>query len=164
MRNTIGRWGLCCFSAVRDNILMWSHYANKHQGFCLVFSNELAVVPKGIGRCIVPFPMTYSGPIPVIDPTAFANQAAIYDLVRKIILTKAHEWEYEKEWRIVLPNITRWQPFSSHYLTGIIFGCRMSEAHKEMIRGWCKDRHPPIKYYQAQQSKKEYRLHIEEIP
>jgi hypothetical protein len=29
--------GLCCFSELGDEILMYSHYASSHQGFCLKF-------------------------------------------------------------------------------------------------------------------------------
>ena len=29
--------GVTCFSEERDNIIMWSHYANSHKGICLGF-------------------------------------------------------------------------------------------------------------------------------
>lgn len=29
--------GITCFSETNDNILMWSHYSNKHEGICLGF-------------------------------------------------------------------------------------------------------------------------------
>src|SRR4030042_874793 len=32
MRNKLG---ICCFTKIRDNILMWAHYAKQHTGFCL---------------------------------------------------------------------------------------------------------------------------------
>jgi len=31
---------VCCFSGKDDNILMWSHYADSHQGICLRFRSE----------------------------------------------------------------------------------------------------------------------------
>lgn len=31
------KYGITCFSKNNDNILMWAHYANKHQGICLGF-------------------------------------------------------------------------------------------------------------------------------
>src|ERR1035438_7629193 len=30
--------GVCCFSELNNNILMWGHYADKHSGFCLRFN------------------------------------------------------------------------------------------------------------------------------
>ena len=26
-----------CFGSTYDSLLMWSHYASKHKGFCLIF-------------------------------------------------------------------------------------------------------------------------------
>jgi hypothetical protein len=38
LRQTLSRdTGLLCFSESWDHLLMWSHYANKHQGICLGF-------------------------------------------------------------------------------------------------------------------------------
>jgi Protein of unknown function (DUF2971) len=31
---------ICSFSAVNDSILMWSHYGNNHQGFCIEYDLE----------------------------------------------------------------------------------------------------------------------------
>ena len=33
-------YGVICFSAIWNHILMWSHYANSHQGFCIGFYEE----------------------------------------------------------------------------------------------------------------------------
>lgn len=33
---------VCCFSETEDNILMWSHYADNHQGICLRFRSKQA--------------------------------------------------------------------------------------------------------------------------
>ena len=32
--------GVSCFSETNSEILMWSHYANSHQGFCLEFDTS----------------------------------------------------------------------------------------------------------------------------
>jgi hypothetical protein len=31
------RLSICCFTEIRDNVLMWAHYAKQHTGFCLEF-------------------------------------------------------------------------------------------------------------------------------
>ena len=64
---------------------------------------------------------------------------------------------------MVCPRMTGSYPFIPDCLTGVIFGCRMPEEHKEMIRGWCKDRQPGIKYYEARESEDSYSLNIVEI-
>ena len=64
---------------------------------------------------------------------------------------------------MVCPGMTGSYTFKSHCLTGVIFGCRMPEEHKALIRGWCKDRQPAIKYYEAQESEDSYSLNIVEV-
>lgn len=33
--------GVTCFSKLVDNFLLWSHYTDKHQGFCLEFDTTI---------------------------------------------------------------------------------------------------------------------------
>ena len=166
-RQAIEEWGICCLSVARDNILMWSHYAKAHRGFCLEFSNELQVDPmvyqKDEGQK-VPFPVR---PLPVMYPEdkeyPIFNPLFPDNSAKQTLLTKAKQWEYESEWRMVCPSTTGSYAFKPHCLTGVIFGCRMPEEHKELIRSWCTNRQPAITYYQARQSADSYRLHIDEI-
>ena len=164
-RQAIEKWGICCLSEVRDNILMWSHYAKAHHGFCLEFSNELHIVPNvyqsDIGE-IAPFPVVplevkYSKEYPVFNPVSSDDSA------NKTLFTKAKQWKYEKEWRMALPRMTGSYQFIPHCLTGVIFGCQMPEKHKEMIREWCRNREPAITYYEARRSADSYLLNIEKI-
>ena len=39
----------------------------------------------------------------------------------------------------------------------------MPEEHKALIRDWCKNRQPGMKYYEAQQSEDSYSLNIVEV-
>ena len=156
-RQSIETWGICCFSEQRDNILMWSHYANAHRGFCLEFSGALHVVDvERTKRRVLPFPVEYSKRYPV------ANLMQTHGMT-ETILTKAEQWNYEKEWRITIPGRTGLHPFPPQCLTGVIFGCEMSEKHKDMIYRWCKDQQSTIRYYQARQSTDSYQLHIDEL-
>ena len=54
--------------------------------------------------------------------------------------------------------------FPSHCLTGVIFGSRISDKHKEMIRSWCKDWETTVEYYEAQLSDDSYSLKIIPAP
>ena len=58
------------------------------------------------------------------------------------------------------PGLYHFEPQS---LTGVILGCRMSEKHKEMIREWCGNREPAIKYYETRESEDSYTLDIVEL-
>lgn len=159
MLQELKRWGICCLSEVNDNILMWSHYANAHHGFCLEFSTKQGGVQFGVEfptETQIPLPVIYSPKYPIANPI-------IGPSLKKTLLTKAKQWEYEQEWRIIIPNSLGAHGFPRQCLTGVIFGCRMSEEHKELIRSWCTNRQPAIIYYQARQSADSYRLHIDAI-
>ncbi len=168
-RQEIESWGVCCLSAVPPHeILMWSHYADHHRGFCLEFSNELsqpfAVRRKPEDRdkqpeVLAPFKVKYDEEYPVLNCIRDQPMA----MAKKAIFRKAKSWEYEKEWRMVDINGQGSLQFPSQCLTGVIFGCKMSEEHKELIRSWCTNRQPAITYYQARQSADSYRLHIDAI-
>ena len=164
----VERRGLYCLSAVPNNILMWAHYANAHHGFCLQFLNEqsqrfrVKSNPEERGetpKLLDPAPVRYSKQYPVVNFIR-GNRMTVG---LRTCFTKAKQWKYEQEWRIVDINGPGPHQFPPQCLTGVIFGCRMSEKHKELIRDWCEDRDSAIKYYQARQSVDSYRLHIEEI-
>ena len=63
----------------------------------------------------------------------------------------------------MVPNGSGPRQFPPQNLTGVIFGCRMLEKHRKLIRDWCKGRRPAITYYEAQQSEDSYSLKIVEI-
>ena len=164
----VGRRGLYCLSAVPNNILMWAHYANAHQGFCLQFLNEqsqrfrVKSNPEERGETpefLGPAPVRYSKQYPVVN---FIRDDRMTVGI-KTCLTKARQWKYEQEWRIVDINGPGPHQFLPQCLTGVIFGCRMLEEHKKLIRDWCKDRQPAITYYEAKQSEDSYSLNIVEI-
>lgn len=41
--NFIKNQGIISFSGINDSILMWSHYADYHKGFCIGFKNNLGI-------------------------------------------------------------------------------------------------------------------------
>ena len=168
-REKMLEWGIYCLSAVPDDILMWAHYADRHRGVCLKFLNDPNNVfytrrkpddPDFLSHPhLFPVEVEYSDEYPVINPLS-EDYTDDWRIVTKGALTKATQWKYEKEWRILDDNGSGPHQFPSRFLTGIIFGCEISEDHKEMIREWCKDRQPPIKYYQARRATDAYALKI----
>ena len=40
LQGKIDGYGVSCFSKSNDNILMWSHYSEKHTGICLEFNKD----------------------------------------------------------------------------------------------------------------------------
>lgn len=89
---------MCCFTTRHDSILMWSHYASHHRGICVEYDFEL-----------------YSDIKALIQPVCYSDVQ--YDITNLLLpgyktenillgtyiaaLTKAKDWEYEDEWRLI---------------------------------------------------------------
>lgn len=88
---------ISCFSETYNNILMWSHYADKHTGFCVEYDiSNLDIDHK--------FKISFSPVIYTKNPVDISNAilSKRLDIVRNILLTnKSSDWEYEKEWRFI---------------------------------------------------------------
>lgn len=79
-----------CFSERNDSLLMWSHYADQHRGFCIEY--DFSDDPE-ISEFL--FPVVYS------DKKAIVN-TDIHDVYcLKAALCKSEEWQYEQEWRYI---------------------------------------------------------------
>lgn len=140
--------GVCCFSMKYKNILMWSHYANRHRGYTLIFDprnhhffNELK-------------PVNYKRELPVVNPVQFDVQS---------LYTKNKDWKYEKEVRLISSNIRRSEPFPPDRFKGIIFGAKCSDSTKQRLYNILSKSYKNIKYYQAEQSREKYQLVVREI-
>jgi len=88
--------GFVCLSEHNDSLLMWAHYAQRHEGFVVGFDvdewnltqGDAAISPQGHLRQVV-----YSE----TRPTA---QYLINLSLQDIFFTKGKEWAYEAEWRV----------------------------------------------------------------
>jgi len=87
-----------CLSEVYDSMLMWSHYAQNHTGYCIKYDfEESDIYYKHL------YPITYTKDRYVISKKDVQNGSK--DLIYKTICRKSDVWAYEKEWRIVIANM-----------------------------------------------------------
>ena len=147
--------GICSLTEVPDDILMWSHYAESHKGFCIKLVDDEKEL--FIARAQ---PISYSEEFPIVNPIRDDDNRRL----EKSLLTKAKHWKYEKEWRIIdHDNGPGIRIFPPHLLVGVIFGCKMSETHKALLRSWCSNRQMDVSFYQAQEAPHTYSLKISEV-
>jgi hypothetical protein len=103
-----GNVGICSFSSVLEESLLWSHYANEHKGLCLTYLIPGEFIDDPLNRIIGVCPVDY-GKNPLTewfmentpenaesDFNNFANEIA-----SKVLLIKGKGWAYEKEVRII---------------------------------------------------------------
>jgi hypothetical protein len=87
-------FGILSLSKKWDSILMWSHYANYHKGFCIGFNLEKLNKTSAINLGIVDYPP--NNDFPRISPLEDNIIAFI-----QTTFSKSKEWGYEDEYRLV---------------------------------------------------------------
>lgn len=157
-RKNAEKVGLSCFNETPRNILMWSHYANKHKGIVLQFE-----IAKNTETMLHAVKVNYSNEYPTLN---FAQEMS--GQLAKIMLRKSKDWEYEKEWRLLVINAaSTYIKFKPEALTGIIFGCRTDEKTRARIEKFLsnrQDKNLPIpKLYQAKQHQSQFKIVIERV-
>ncbi len=153
------RWlsnvGLFCLSSVRDNILMWSHYADQHRGYCIEFSAADDAYMFGAAE-----PVSYSPEYPTIE---FFNPS-IDEQIQLTFLRKYDGWAYEQEWRIIdTKRGSGFRPYPAMLFKGVIFGLRMPESDRARIREWETDREYPAKFYECVQDDRRFAIEVKEV-
>jgi hypothetical protein len=115
--------GVCCFSAVMDNPLLWSHYADEHKGVCIGYGLARVPAPKlhkvvyGGSRCVK---------TSLIARALLENNCEAQNLLdQDVLLRKAPSWRYEREWRLLGDRGVRASPLE---LADVTFGLRCPAA------------------------------------
>lgn len=144
--------GIFSMSAKRDNLLMWSHYADYHKGICIEFKTTEG---KLFGCDILN--IDYEEKYPKFN--VYNNMDL--ERVRKYICTKSRGWEYEEEWRIIYKE-TGCQFFltEDEELSGVILGAHISKSNKELVRKCLSENNCEVKLYQARECKDRFGLDI----
>lgn len=126
------KWGVLCFSQIWTEQLLWAHYADKHKGVVLGFeipSERILKVKYTPNKIRTKFNLT---------DNQDENEKKFLDLATE----KYNEWEYEKEFRIlikladcILDDGLYFLPFGEILkIKEIVLGCRLNnENEKEEI-------------------------------
>ncbi|MBR3546360.1 MAG: DUF2971 domain-containing protein [Bacteroidaceae bacterium] len=179
---------LCSLSKVNDSILMWSHYCYNHKGVCVGLNMDKVMesVPPMFGQ-------SYLKPL-VIDvqykkiierPNKYAPTK---DLFTYQWQTKAKDWEYEQEVRLVIPEpspryaaltpeqadsskesldwreIHHYMPLKGECFESIYFGVNTDKSEIERLSQFAREKlNPQIKLYQMKVDENAFQLHPEII-
>jgi hypothetical protein len=145
--------GVLCVCKKRDDILMWSHYADSHRGVCLEFDGMSEFMAHAQA-------VKYSK---TRDPIR-AYQETQDQTMEKALLTKSDQWSYEDEYRLLRykagPGLVEFRP---HNLTGIIVGANADSRTMDMVKGWISERIESITLYRASVSSTKFELVINAI-
>lgn len=143
--------GVFSVTPVNNNILMWSHYANSHKGFCVGFDSvKLFECLMGGGA-----PVNYATEYPIISPIEIHEEQ-----YRQQILTKSKHWAYEFEYRLTTFRRNNMSiPIPPDAITEIIFGAKMNNEFKTQIKRAC-NKLSHIKFFNSIPNENEFKLNI----
>ena len=162
------RLRVLCLCQSGTNPLLWSHYAENHQGAVFEFkttdhnpfNRTAAVVYRRTP------PRTYSGN-DYVDAVLLKKPLPMLDIL-PLVMTKAPEWSYEAEWRVF--NSGSEEPpqyddlkFSPLALSKILLGCRMSPGDREAITQLAIGDFEHVEIHWARQSAARYGLNFDRI-
>jgi len=129
-------FGISCFSRTYKNILMWSHYAQKHTGICIGFYVDANLL---LDDTIFAFGVKYENdfePLPFnsLDRNALLKAATQY------LSLKAIFWKYEEEIRLISfdyfkSNKDGFMKFEKYAeIREVYFGLKTSENDKVKVK------------------------------
>lgn len=133
---------VCSFSAVKDSILMWGHYAQNHKGFCVEYDLECLHADDGLRKIL--YPVIYS-PL-LYDLTVFAKKLVgpnrnDFNPSSPLlgVLHKFEGWNYEQEWRAVTytPGVTGDYNWTVPTPSRVFLGAKMEAKNAEEIAAIC---------------------------
>lgn len=166
------QWGVLTLTEEPDNLLMWAHYADDHQGFVIEFDGGHPFFDRrqtDEERFRRLHKVTYSE---VRRSSPLKEYNAMDALLRKSV-----EWEYEHEWRMIVPLDESDEkieaPVPIHLfsvppecITGLILGCRTSEVDRSRLLEVVVDgsRYAHIDVRQAALHESAFRLTLTESP
>jgi len=124
-------YSISCFSENKDSILMWSHYADQHKGFCIEYDTRTIPSNEEYKRNLL-MPVIYSHDF--LDMYEYWGQhtninnpyAFHYAATRK-----SPVWRYEKEWRLIVEH----EPFNMKFIAPckIFLGAKISQKDEEIV-------------------------------
>lgn len=122
--NKINKTSICCFSMSYTNMTMWSHYADKHRGVCLVFDYDLTERfedPETNKR------MNF-GTVEYKELQPYNYLKSKQEGLCNLFFTKAKDWSYEEEVRFfILERDLEFIRFNRKFLKGVIFGANVTD-------------------------------------
>lgn len=165
----IGNFRVLSLAKSADNILMWSHYANYHTGVCIGFKADSSIfkqcqkVDYGNGLTILNGFINHLVRVIVKNIDILSKNAHFADIFSgkaadetinvftEYLYMKRKEWNYEQEYRLVLPKTTdiiehtekiSLIEFNKNDLEEIILGSKMSPDNIKELSDFIKQNYP----------------------
>lgn len=146
---------ISCFSEVFDSILMWSYYANGHQGVCIEYDlSKLDMTSEMNQRILKNISKVHYSPI------RSDNLLSTDDNYLNFILSKSDVWSHEHEWRVVCETTAEYLPFDC--VSGIYLGVTFDKKSEEMKKIFdAANTYPNLPIYQCKLNPDRFQIDTE---
>lgn len=155
------------------NVLMWSHYANSHKGYCIEYDLSNLKINENNSKYL--YPIFYAKEIYDLTTPIFlflksqayhTKEINIANYITLATLFKAKDWAYEKEWRLVitkplfnLKDKDNQYPFIKP--SALYIGLKANENLRSTLIKIARTKN--ISIYQMEHNYKEYKLNKKQI-
>ncbi|CAH7078332.1 conserved hypothetical protein [Vibrio chagasii] len=149
--------GVISLSEVDNHILMWSHYADQHKGFCIEYERTESNLLGGNST----LPIRYTDKLPVFSLQSIvkSNPQDRKHYIHSLVLSKALEWAYEREWRYLHTHGNRPVELKAN-ISAIIFGARMPVEQRATLADLVSKYHNSVKLKQVELKKNGFGLEV----
>jgi hypothetical protein len=151
--------GIVSFAERANCPLMWSHYGDQHRGMCFGYS-----VPNGATLEKVRYGGARTVKASLVASMLDGDVKASKHLDAAVLLKKAQDWRYEKEWRLIGERGLHDSPLE---LEEVVFGLRCPATASFAVVRALENRDRDVRFYEIRQQRgtfllKKVRLDIEE--
>lgn len=145
----------CCFSELCDSILMWSHYADGHNGIVLSFDTFMNYWDGEEFRKI-----NYTNKRIGLPTSSMDANEYIWGMLTQ----KSEDWSYEHEYRMIKFGMDQDViPFNPQALKAIRLGLNVSDEEKNQILQIRDQKYKDTVIYHARINSNEYKLDFKEL-
>ena len=152
LQKTANRFRVACFAETPYSVLMWSHYAQYHKGFCIEYetpdySDEWATIYHNL------FPVIYSDSRTDLANISLSLKASgtlsndkLWEFYKYGLLSKSLDWKYQNEWRLIsCDNLLSDSNYNCKFfkIKRVYLGNRMPPEERVKIIKICKDKGIP---------------------
>lgn len=134
-----------------NNELLWAHYANSHNGFCIEYDLDILTNNR-----------SYDFDISNIINVSYKDERPevlksdnLFEVQKKVFGTKSLAWEYENEVRLVFLK-SGLKPVAANAVTAVYFGLNISFEDRRDIVQRMSGRN--IDFYQIERIENSYKL------
>lgn len=162
-----------CVSECHDNVVMWSHYGDKHKGVVL----QLQCIDEIDNILLAARKVEYSLEFPRFPPLESYLQHLTGEepidfapLSWKIAFTKHKDWYYEKEWRVHIPLLDELPGDGYSMYTedprvfgAVYLGCRILDDDADQVIEAVREYIPAARIYRGKISTQSFNLSFDEV-